>query len=557
MALLNSLFSGISGLRNHQTMMDVIGNNVANANTIGFKSSRVTFADTFNQLVKSGTNPTDYAGGTNSFQVGLGVKTNSIDRNWAQGTFERTGIITDMALQGPGLFVLKSNGQNVYSRAGGFSFDQDGRLVNPQNGAVVQGKVANAEGAIPPGNNLEDIMIDTSMKLPAVATTAMKWGGNLDASASTTRSEEVEMKGNIQFEDPDGDGIRTAEKQVTVYNKYGEEYTYKITFTETANGSNQYNAEEELTDKDGNVVLAANPLGMIEFDPATNELTAASQTNLQSTVTVDTPDFLDFNFNGSSLTNDTNQADSVSFMADAGREPTIVSGTMTVYDSLGNQHEVTLKFTKSEVNNEWNWKISVPDSSTEGEDNAFEQPGSLTFNSDGSLDPTQYAELLNVEFTPTGGAEGVNIKVDLGSGFDGLTQLNNSSVVSGVTQDGAPPASLTNLNIDQFGNIEGVFSNGKSKALAQLMVANFKNRSGLVSIGDNMFLPRANAGEAMIQSAGEESSTTIQSGALEQSNVDLSDEFTKMIIAQRGFQSNARVISTSDNILQEITNLVR
>ena len=139
MALLNSLFSGVSGLRNHQAMMDVIGNNIANVNTIGYKGSRITFSDTFNQLIKSGTNPEEGAGGTNSMQVGLGMKINSIDRNWNQGTFERTGITTDLALQGPGLFVLKSNGTQLYSRAGAFIFDAEGKLVNPQNGAVVQG----------------------------------------------------------------------------------------------------------------------------------------------------------------------------------------------------------------------------------------------------------------------------------------------------------------------------------------------------------------------------------------------------------------------------------
>lgn len=137
MALLNSLFSGVSGLKNHQATMDVIGNNIANVNTIGFKGSRVTFSDTFNQFVKAGTNPVGSNGGTNSFQIGLGMKINSIDRNWNQGTFERTGITTDLALQGQGMFILKSNGQQLYSRAGAFIFDADGKLVNPQNGAVV------------------------------------------------------------------------------------------------------------------------------------------------------------------------------------------------------------------------------------------------------------------------------------------------------------------------------------------------------------------------------------------------------------------------------------
>jgi flagellar hook protein FlgE len=197
MALLNSLFAGVSGLRNHQSMMDVIGNNIANVNTIGFKGSRVTFSDTFNQFLKAGTNPTETTGGTNTFQIGLGMKINSIDRNWGQGTFERTGITTDLALQGPGLFVLKSNGENFYSRAGAFVLDADGKLVSTQNGAIVQGKVANDDGVIPPGNNLEDIIIDTNLKLPAIATSLIRWGGNLESNSVLTKSENVDMRGNL------------------------------------------------------------------------------------------------------------------------------------------------------------------------------------------------------------------------------------------------------------------------------------------------------------------------------------------------------------------------
>ena len=197
MALLTSLFAGVSGLKNHQAMMDVIGNNISNVNTIGFKGSRVTFSDTFNQFVKAGTNPTETTGGTNSFQIGLGMKVNSIDRNWNQGTFERTGITTDLALQGPGMFVQKSNGQTFFSRAGAFVFDAKGKLVSPQNGAVVQGKVANSDGVIPPGNNLEDIVIDTNLKLPAISTTSIKWGGNLKSNSELTRTQVVTQRGNI------------------------------------------------------------------------------------------------------------------------------------------------------------------------------------------------------------------------------------------------------------------------------------------------------------------------------------------------------------------------
>jgi flagellar hook protein FlgE len=129
--------------------------------------------------------------------------------------------------------------------------------------------------------------------------------------------------------------------------------------------------------------------------------------------------------------------------------------------------------------------------------------------------------------------------------------------VSALTQNGSASASLSNINIDQYGNIVGVFTNGESQTLAQILLATFKNTNGLVSVGDNMYTVSANAGEPLVGDPGQNTGTTIQSGALEQSNVDLSEEFTNMIVAQRGFQANARVVTVSDQILQEITNLVR
>ena len=154
-------------------------------------------------------------------------------------------------------------------------------------------------------------------------------------------------------------------------------------------------------------------------------------------------------------------------------------------------------------------------------------------------------------FTPTGGANPLVLDLNFGSGFEGITQTSASSVVSALSQNGSASATLSNLNIDQYGNIEGIFSNGNSKTLAQIMVATFPNLNGLISVGDNLYSAYANSGEPRIGTLGEETGTTVQSGALEQS------EFTKMIVSQRGFQANARVITTADTLLQEITNLIR
>ena len=569
MALLNSLFAGVSGLRNHQSMMDVIGNNIANVNTIGFKGSRVTFSDTFNQFVKAGTNPTENTGGTNTFQIGLGAKVNSIDRNWNQGTFQTTGITTDLALQGSGLFLLKSNGENFYTRAGAFIFDADGKLVSPQNGAIVQGKIANADGILPPGNNLEDIVIDKNLKLPAVATNLINWGGNLKSSSEFTRTENVVMRGNIQNDGNFTDGSTTT-VTTTIYDTYGDPYTLNVNYQETGT-ANQYNMTWEVLDQDGNSVgtsAAAVSLQFADDGSGNMVLDAASQAKFDPTaagynsnteVALNSvgPDLGDIQFqlDGMSTTNQTSTR-TISISADGNRQPNIVSGSVTIFDSLGNSHQVTLKYTKIS-DNQWTWTASVPGTSTDNGQPAS-STGTIAFNADGTLDPANISpNNPQLTFTPIGGANPLVIDLNFGSGFEGITQTSASSVVSALSQNGSASATLSNLNIDQYGNIEGIFSNGNSKTLAQIMVATFPNLNGLIRVGDNLYSAYANSGEPRIGSLGEETGTTVQSGALEQSNVDLSEEFTKMIVSQRGFQANARVITTADTLLQEITNLIR
>lgn len=544
MSLLNSLFSGVSGLKNHQTMLDVIGNNIANVNSTGFKGSRVTFSDTFNQYIRYGTDPSETSGGTNSFQVGLGMKVSSIDRNWTQGTFNQTGITTDMALQGDGLFIMESNGKQYYSRAGAFVFDAEGKLVNPQTGAIVQGKVATEDGIIPPGNNLEDIFIDTNLRLPAVATTATSWGGNLNSTATLTRTEDFVQSGNINSSIAIG---ATETDSNTIYDNNGNAYTMNITYTKTA--ADTYTMTYDVLDADSNSVVGGPQNHTLVFNAGTGAL-ATIDGAAPAAITIQNAALgIDFDFDLDGVTQ-TASTTTVSSTVDENREPTVITGTLSVFDSLGNAHNLTLKFTKT-ANNQWNWSTSAPSPAT-----LENNEGTITFRTDGSIDSISPNPPV-IRLTPSGGASAQNIKLDFGSGFSGITQTSANSVVSALSQNGSAAASLSNLNVDQYGYIVGVFSNGESRNLAQIMVATFANRNALTSVGDNMYTVAPNSGEALVSELGEASGTTLQSGALEQSNVDLSEEFTKMIVSQRGFQANARVVTTSDTLLQEITNLVR
>lgn len=554
MSLINSLFAGVSGLRNHQSMMDVIGNNIANVNTIGFKGSRVTFSDTFNQFIKAGSNPTETSGGTNTFQIGLGMKINSIDRNWTQGTFDRTGITTDIALQGDGMFILKSGGQNFYSRAGAFSFDADGKLVNPQNGAVVQGKVANGNGEIPAGNTLQDIQIDNNLRLAAIATTNASWGGNLSSSAPVTQSEIVRQSGNINS----AGASPFSPADTTIYDVNGNAYKLRTTYTRTA--ANNYDLTYDILDSTTGVsLLGAAPAAIpVVFDGTTGAMTtyngvAIDATHPATTAINQTVNGIDMSFDLSVGAVTQNAATTtLSSSADGQREPTIVTGTVSVFDSLGNSNTLTIKFTKTS-NNNWNWNATFPDGTVSG---LSGNSGNIIFNPDGSIQSMNPAT-PTLAFTPEGGANPQTIELDFGEGLTGISQTSATSNVSALNQNGSASATLSNINIDQYGNIVGVFSNGFSRTLAQIMTATFTNRAGLEGVGNSMYTVSANSGNPLVLNLGDESGTTIQSGALEQSNVDLSEEFTKMIISQRGFQANARVITTADTLLQEITNLVR
>jgi flagellar hook protein FlgE len=570
MGLLASLFSGVSGLKNHQQMLDVIGNNIANVNTIGYKSSSISFSDTFDEIVKAGSNPTKTTGGTDTFQIGLGSKVSSIDRSWSQGTLETTSTNTDLALSGSGMFILNSNGTNYYSRAGNFSFDANGQLVSGSNGAIVQGKNANSDGVVPPGNSLENIKVDANMKLPAVATTKISWGGNLESDSNLTRTETVTQQGNIDSASLAVGGISTP-NTTTVYNEFGTAYNFSTTYTKTATvaanpgatppvlKSDTYTMNWSLTDSTGASVRTGTITGLVYKDDGTGNcvMTAASQAKFdgaQNLVNIPTSN-INFTFTGVSTTSNSS-TNTLSISADANRTPNVVSGSTTIYDSLGTAHQATLKFSKIS-DNTWTWTVSVPATDT-SDSRVASSTGTIVFNSDGTVDPSNISpNNPTFSFTPSGGANTVTVDLDFGTGFSGVTQTSSSSVISALSQNGSASSALSNMNIDQYGNIVGVFTNGSSKTLAQIEVATFANLNGLISAGDNMYSAYANSGQPIVSSLGTESSTTMQSDALEQSNVDLSQEFTQMIVAQRGFQANARVVTTADNLLQELTNLIR
>ncbi|TCL66548.1 flagellar hook protein FlgE [Hydrogenispora ethanolica] len=516
--MMRSMYAGVSGLQNHQTRMDVIGNNIANVNTIGFKAGRVNFADTLSQMLSGASAAQGNRGGINAMQVGLGVGLASIDVLQTQGNLQSTGKLTDLALQGDGFFMLTDGSRTYYTRAGNFNKEEDGRLTNSANGFVVQGWLADSAGNINTNSSVVPIQLPMGQSIPASATTSIEFGGNLD---SDTNGELKYPPITID----DGAG-HTCTVQITLTAIGFNKFQYQMTATNgvVANGSGTITLDEN-----GMVDSATPSPSTITVTP--NGGTAVAIAVPDSTNTIPGGQF-SYTVGGVTKTTDAVYTAPKSFVT-----PT------DVYDSLGNKHVITTTAVKV-ADNVWNWTSTV-DGGTTPIGN-----GTFTFDLRGNLLSATGGPLT---FSPMGAAP-VTITPD----FSDISQQKLAdSALTSPKQDGYPMGELQSFNIDRYGRIIGVFSNGLSQALAQVAVASFSNPEGLVRSGDTMFEESSNSGTAQVGTAGQGGRGKITPGATEMSNVDLSREFTEMIVTQRGFQANSKIITTSDEMLQDLVNLKR
>jgi flagellar hook protein FlgE len=703
-----SLTSAVSGLTNHQTMMDTIANNIANVDTIGFKSSRVTFSEAFDQVLRNATGPTALSGGTNPIQVGLGMTVQAIDTLMTQGNLETTGQTTDLALQGDGFFIVNLNGSQYYSRAGAFQFDGTGRLVDPGTGAIVQGKVADAQGNLPIGSAVQDISIPFGQKSPANASTYIKLTGNLDSSQTPLGTV---LKSNSVFAIDNGsydvEGLLAADNgggnnhivtgmvpdsTTMTLTVDGSANTYTYVSVDSGNGKGDFHSLQDLVNEinyslnqkyGGASPVAASidsTTGMISFvnsDATNTHSVQITSTNpvLQSAMNASNPttlaagggrvstqqfshvatsadllvnlrnalgksmgivngDNIDINgkvsdtsvpqgvlqvIGASSTYGDLAKSVNAAFgisnstgttidpatgsltisgdggtahaianvdITDATTPSTAFDGVFsaspgdwsqtqaatdvqqnistTIYDSLGDQYDVTLAFTRDVTSpNTWTWKATVGDPAqiTGG------GSGKAVFNNDGSLNTFTFDDgstTLQVNPRKVGdsanlSANLISLSLNVGSkgDFAGLTQMSGASTTVSGQQDGYGLGTLTSESIDQNGKIVGEFSNGTTRTLGEVMVATFDNPGGLIRKGGNLYGVSASTGNAIIGEAGTAIPATVVSGSLEQSNVDLATELSNMIVAERGYQANAQVITTSSSMLSDLVNSVR
>ena len=466
--MMRSLFSGVSGLQNHQTRMDVIGNNIANVNTYGFKKNRVNFQDIFYQQLQGAARPTDTLGGVNPKEVGLGMSVASIDTIHTQGTLQTTGVGTDLAIQGTGFFVMDDRGSQLFTRAGTFGLDQDGTLVNPGDGMKVQGWMAqDIDGTqfLDTSRSVEDLVIPVGSKDAAKATTMVDFACNLDK-----RTPEIpEGATNLQARE----GAWST--SIDIYDSFGDKHTFQVDFTRVPGVNNSWNAR-------------------VAVDPQ-NETPTNTSAGLGATPpAAGGPAVFTVNFN--------NQGTIQSALDGAGNES-------------GAQGQVIM-----------NVGYDVQ-SATPGDNGA----------------PVRQNFQLNLG--------------TVGGLVNSITQYAEKSSTKVFEQDGHNMGYMENFKIDGSGIITGIYSNGTSRTLGQVAMASFPNQGGLEKAGDNTFRVTNNSGNANISPSGIAGKGKIIAGALEMSNVDMADQFTDMIITQRGFQANSRTIQTADQLLQELLTLKR
>lgn len=427
--MLRSMFSGVSGLRSHQTRMDVIGNNIANINTVGFKASRVTFQEIYNQTLKAASAPTSATGrgGVNAHQVGLGVSVASINVLHTQSGAQRTDKATDLAIEGDGFFVVSDGVTNFYTRAGNFDIDPQGYLVSA-TGLKVQGWTnRNIDGEIITTGTTNEINL-ANLSMPPRPTSVLGFEGNLDSGLDVN--------------------------------------------------------------------------DMIEY-------------------------------------------------------------TTSIVDSLGEEHNIKLIFTKI-APNRWDLLIEPADVNSKiinsplyDSTDATNFPGAqpIQFDGNGKLVwPINGITIPNIEYN-NGAVPTENLFISFDT--EKFTQNDSESSVKISYTDGYLYGVLNNINIDSMGRVVGIYSNGQTRIDAVIAVARFSNPAGLSKLGENLFQISANSGEPITGQAGLDGRGAINPGALEMSNVDMANEFTDMIITQRGFQANSRIITTSDEMLQELVNLKR
>lgn len=563
MGLTSSLYTGLTGLNANSSLISVTGNNIANVNTTGYKSTRLNFETQISQLLSPGSSPQAVMGGTNPLQIGLGVRMGSQSRNFATGDIQPTGVNSDVAIDGNGFFVLKNGQATQYTRAGDFSLDENFNLT--QNGGQLQGYGVDSNFSIIPGV-LTDLTIPVGVMTLAEATENVQLGGNLNAGGTTA------TVGSIHASDAMTDSSTSAAAtdtslmtdllngstsmfaagdtvRVSGVSKGGAvlgTHSFTVTATSTLGDFTDFLAG--VMGIDTTITPTPSPTPGISID-STGAIVITGNTGTVNDIDMDGTNII--------VNPGTGATQPLDFSKTQDATGESVRTVFQSYDSLGNSLNIDLSIVleeKTATGTVWRFYTQSEDDS---DVSRVLNNGTLTFNSNGQLtDITEETFIINRDGTGAESPQSITLTFDGPSGT--LSALaDTTSEIAALSQDGAPIGTLKEYAISDDGTIVGTFSNSLNRTLGQLVLATFTNPQGLISTGDNFYREGVNSGTAQIYTPNHGGSGKLVGGALEQSNVDLSQEFINLISASTGFSASSRVLTTSDQLLQELMTTVR
>jgi len=557
MGLTSAMLTGFTGIKTNQAAIETIGDNVANVNTTAFKNQRALFETMFYHTLAGGTAPDERQGGTNPVQVGYGSTLATIQRNFGQGALDRTGMPSDLAVDGQGFFILAApSGEQLYTRDGSFELNTENVLV-ANDGSLVQGYAADANGQIVAGT-LSNLTIPMGATSNARPTTSATLDGNLDAASTvagtaavatsaplnTSAGAATEATALTDLIDEDGNALFADGDVITVndVDKGGAQLAGEATFTVGTDGTTL-----------GDFAAFLERAVMIHTDPATGGTPGVAVTDGALVITSNLGQANAISIDETDVRNSTSGALPFVFTS----TPATGEGVTTAFlatDSLGNPVEVRLRMaleSQDDTGSVWRFYAESPDDTGGG----VLGSGTIQFDQNGRFIEATGTD-VSIGRAGTGAADPLAVSLDF-STLTGLVGADGESVLVMSEQDGRPPGTLLDYGIDGDGIITGQFSNGAQQVFGQVVLATFTNPEGLVGMGDNRFNVGANSGDPVVVAPQTLGAGRIQAGQLEQSNVDLSREFVGLITASTGFSAAGRVVRTADDLLQELLLLVR
>lgn len=539
-----------------ETRIDVIGNNLSNANTVGFKSSRVVLGTQFSQLFSVGTSPTATDGGSNPMQTGMGAIVAASTLDFGQGTLQTTGGASDLAIQGNGMFHVEDfNGQALYTRNGTFQVNSNSTLVSSQ-GHRVQGYQVDSNYNILPGT-VGDLTIPLGNLRVAEATTSATVAGNLNSSGAVGSQGSI-LTCQALTDGNGGPPIIGATVLTNVFDGATQLFNVGDVVTLGGHKGNRQLGDETLT-----VGAASTVTDFLSFMQGAMGINTTAGVPGAPGVTVNAGGEIVVNGNygteneleirSGDLSSSGSPTSPLTFASSQSADGESIYTSFIAYDSLGNEVRVGLTAVFETAATSGNTFRIYADSSDDSDADICVGTATLTFDQEGQL-TSSTGNTLTIDRAGTGALTPMAIAMDVGT----VTGLASSISQLGVTdQNGSPEGTLTRFNVDRQGRIYGTFDNGLTRVLGQVVLARFANPAGLVAVAETLYRTGPNSGSAVLAAPNTMGVGQITAGAVELSNTDVSQNFVDLILASAGFTANTRLITTANEMLAEILAAAR